>query len=218
MMSDCCSSFCSGTQQQFTAVVAERDLKRYRRKGPIPTTRLLRDGILAAGGGQSLLDIGAGIGALSLELLAHGFGRATLVEASPAYLVVARRAAAERGLEGSVEFCGGDFVDHASQLAPADVVVLDRVVCCYPAHQPLLEAALAHSYRLFAYSHPHDRWDVRLVVRVQNRVRGWTRRAFRTFVHSEAAMGALLSAHGFRRISRRKTFVWCADVYLRDAT
>jgi magnesium-protoporphyrin O-methyltransferase len=117
-----------------------------------------------------------------------------------------------------VEFCDGDLVDHASQLAPADAVVLDRVVCCYPAYQPLLQAALAHSQRLFAYSYPQDRWDVRLVVRIQNMIRGWTHRAFRTFVHSEAAMGALLTAQGFRRISRRKTFVWCADVYLRNAT
>ena len=216
-MSSCCSSFCTGAQEIFTAKVAEGDLLKYRRRGPNKTTRLLRDGVMATGGGESLIDIGGGIGALSSELLARGFRRGTLVDASPAYVSVARRAAAERGLAERLEIRDGDFVDHAPQLAPADAVVLDRVVCCYPAYAPLLEAALAHSRRVFAYAYPHDRWDVRLVVAGENQFRAWTRQAFRAFVHAEPAMSALIASRGFRRVSRRKTFVWSVDVYVRDA-
>ena len=215
-MSSCCSSFCSGAQEIFTAKVAEGDLRKYRRRGPNKTTRLLRDGVIAAGGGESLIDIGGGVGALSTELLAHGFRRGTLVDASPAYVTVARRAAAERGLAERLEFRDGDFVDHAPELAPADAVVLDRVVCCYPAYAPLLEAALAHSRRVFAYAYPHDRWDVRLVIAGENQFRAWTRQTFRAFVHPEPAMSALIASRGFRRVSRRKTFVWSADVYVRE--
>ena len=214
-MGSCCSSFCTGAQEMFDAKVAEGDLKKYRRRGPNKTTRLLRDGILAMGGGESLIDIGAGIGALSTELLAGGFRRSTLVDASPAYQAVARRATAERGLEGRIEFHEGDFVEHAPQLAPADAVVMDRVVCCYPAYEPLLEAALAHSGRLFGYAYPQDRWDVRFFLAGANQVQAWMRRAFRAYVHPERAMSALIAARGFRRVSRRKTFVWCADVYVR---
>ena len=71
-MSSCGSSFCCGAEQMFSAKVAEGDLKKYRRSGPNKTTRLLRDGIVAAGGGGSVIDIGGGIGALSTELLARG--------------------------------------------------------------------------------------------------------------------------------------------------
>ena len=215
-MGSCCSSFCTGAQETFDAKLAEGDLKKYRRRGPNKTTRLLRDGILAIGGGESLIDIGGGIGALSAELLARGFRRSTLVDASPAYQAVARRATRERGLDGRMEFHEGDFVEHAPQLAPADAVVMDRVVCCYPAYEALLDAALAHSRRLFAYAYPQDRWDVRLVIRGENWFQALTRRAFRSYVHPERAMSALIVSRGFRRVSRRKTFVWTADVYERS--
>lgn len=214
-MGSCCSSFCTGAQEMFSAKVAEGDLEKYRRRGPNKTTRLLRDGVLALGGGESVIDIGGGIGALSTELLARGFRRSTLVDASPAYQAVARRAAAERGLEARMEFHEGDFVERAPQLAAADAVVMDRVVCCYPAYEPLLEAALAHSSRLFGYAYPQDRWDVRFFLAGANQLQAWMRRAFRAYVHPERAMSALITARGFRLASRRKTFVWCADVYVR---
>jgi len=215
-MSCCGSGCCCGVNEMFTAKVAEGDLKKYRRRGPNKTTRLLRDGILAVGAGESLIDIGGGIGALSSELLANGFRRSMLVDASPAYQAVARRAAADRGLGERMEFHEGDFVEHAPRLAPADAVVMDRVVCCYPAYEALLDAALAHSRRVFAYAYPQDRWDVRLVVAGENGFQALTRRAFRAYVHSEPAMSALIASRGFRRVSRRKTFVWCADVYVRN--
>jgi magnesium-protoporphyrin O-methyltransferase len=202
--------------EQFTARLAESNRRRYERRGPNPTTRFLRDGVIAAGGGRSVLDIGAGIGALSLELLARGFTAATLVEASPAYAAAARKSAAERGLAGQVDLHTGDFVELASRLAPADAVVLDRVVCCYPAYGPLLEAAIACSRRLFGYSYPRERWDVRGVIGLENTVRRWTGGSFRAFVHPEAGMSAVLVARGFRRVSRRQSFAWCADVYARD--
>jgi len=215
-MSCCGSKFCTGAQQMFGARVAEDDLKSYRRKGPKPTTRLLRDQIVAAGGGGTLLDIGGGIGALSYELLARGFERTTIVDASSAYQAVAKRAAAEGGLEPRAEFREGDFVDHAPQIPPADVVMLDRVVCCYPEYRPLLEAAAARSRRVFAYAYPRERWAARLALGVENLIQKLTRTAFRAFVHPEAAMRAILERHGFRRMSRRTTFLWSADVYVRE--
>ena len=200
----------------FTAKVAEGDLRKYRRNGPNKTTRLLRDGIVAAGGGRTLLDIGGGVGALSQELLARGFERSTIVDASPAYQEVARRASAESGLESRMEFREGDFVEHAPQLGAADAVALDRVVCCYPEYRPLLESAASHGQRIFAYAYPRDRWYIRWVIAGENFFQSVMRRAFRAFVHPEPAMSAVLATHGFRRVSRRTTFIWCADVYVRD--
>lgn len=214
-MSSCCHSFCAATQRQFTAAVAERDLTLYRRRGPDPTTRLLRDAIMGAGSEGSVLDVGAGIGALSLELLAAGASRATAVEAASAYVAAAREEAGRRNVSDRFELHHGDFVSLAEDLAPADVVVMDRVVCCYPACQPLLETALRHSRRLFALSYPRDRWYVRAVVTLQNRARGLFRNPFRTFVHSAPMMEALIARHGFARMQRRQTMVWSVDLYVR---
>ena len=118
-MSGCCSGFCTSVPRQFDAKVAAGDLKRYLRKGPNPTTRLLRDGVLRAGGGQSLLDIGAGIGALSFELLGAGFGRSIAVDAAPAYVATARAEAGARGLGERLTVLEADFTRLAEPKASA---------------------------------------------------------------------------------------------------
>src|SRR6266511_3608045 len=109
----------------------------------------------------------------------------------------------------------GDFVSVAGDVMPADVVTMDRVVCCYPAYQPLLEAALRRSRRLLAFSYPRDRWYVRAAVGMQNLSRALFRSPFRGFVHSARAMEALLEQHGFVRLRRRETLKWSADLYVR---
>ncbi len=83
-MSSCCSSLCAANQRQFSDAIARRDLDRYRKQGPDPTTRLLRDAILEAGNGKTVLDVGSGICALSFELLTAGAERVTAVDAAPA--------------------------------------------------------------------------------------------------------------------------------------
>jgi magnesium-protoporphyrin O-methyltransferase len=216
-MSGCCSGSCGPISVQFDAKRAEADLRLYKRKGPNPTTQHLRDGIVRAGvgAGKAVLDVGAGIGAASFELLAAGFSTALTIDASPAYVVVARREAEARGLAARMTIIEGDFVTTAATLPTADTVVLDRAVCCYPHFRPLLEAALAHSGRLLAISYPRDRWYVRLVVAMENFRRAVRRNAFRVVVHSGAAMEELILLHGFQRASRTGTLQWCVDVYQR---
>ena len=74
-----------------------------------------------------MLDVGGGLGILSLELLDAGFSRAVVVDASSAYLAAASEEATRRGRSASTEFMHGDFLIVASKLAPSSVVTLDRV-------------------------------------------------------------------------------------------
>jgi SAM-dependent methyltransferase len=214
-VSSCCSSFWAANQGQFSDAIARRDLQRYRTRGPDSTTRLLRDAILKAGNGNTVLDVGAGVGALSFELLAMGAERVTAVEAAPAYLAAAREEATRRNLSARLKVVHGDFVAIAGDIMPADVVTMDRVVCCYPAYEPLLEAALQRCRRLLAFSYPRDLWHVRAAVAIQNLGRALFRNPFRGFVHSEPGMEALLEQHGFIRMQRRETLKWAADLYVR---
>jgi len=214
-MSSCCSSFFAANQGQFGDAVARRDLTRYRTRGPDETTRLLLDAVLKAGLGKTVLDVGAGIGALGFELLAAGVERVTAVEAAPAYVAAAREEAARRNVSDRLDLVHGDFVSVVEDVMPADVVTMDRVVCCYPAYQPLLEAALRRSRRLLAFSYPRDRWYVRAAVGIQNLARALFGNPFRGYVHSARAMDALLEAHGFSRTERRETLKWSADLYVR---
>jgi SAM-dependent methyltransferase len=215
-MKSCCDIFCSATERQFDERAAARDLRRYRRSGPDATTRLLRDGVRAqAPEASTLLDIGAGIGALTFELLDAGIQRAVAIDASTAYVAIGREEAARRGLATRVEWTQGDFVSVVDTLYPADVVTLDRVVCCYPFFRGLLAHASRLARRCLALTYPRGRLSVRLGMAAQNAVRALRGNAFRTFVHPPRAMEELVRAAGFRLVSRQKSFVWCADIYVR---
>jgi len=213
-----CCAFGDTADQHFNAEKVAKELAQYRRKGPGPTTRGLRDGLVSAGFRQgTLLDIGGGLGILSLELLDAGFSRAIVVDASSAYLTGASAEAARRGRSTSTEFVHGDFLAVAGQLAPANVVTLDRVVCCYPSYEPLLEHALHLAKAGFALSYPRDRWFVRLGIWLGNALRGRSGNPFRAFVHPPSEMIGIIEAAGFRLASRRRTPAWSSDVFVSTA-
>jgi SAM-dependent methyltransferase len=213
----CCSGpFHTTAERQFTTQKASKELHRYRRNKLVVTTRLLRDGIVRAGlNTGTLLDVGAGIGALTFELLDRGMRDAIIVEASPAYLAAGRDEAARRQRDGAVRSVAGDFLEVADTLPAANLVTLDRVVCCYPLYEPLLEATLSHAGNGFACSYPNDRWYVRAVMWLENARRA-RKNGFRTFVHPPSHMQAIVERAGFELASRQSTLVWTMDVFVRS--
>lgn len=211
----CCH--CEATELHFGESHAEEDLRRYRQSGPDKTTRLLLDGFTDLDlEGATLLDVGGGIGVIPHELLARGVKGGTLVDAASSYLKAAEAEAGRRGHRERVRFVHGDFVQLAAQLEEADLVTLDRVVCCYPDLEPLVAASAAKARRWYALSYPHDRWYVRL----GNSYKNWCRRRrandFRTYIHPEQRIHALLLAAGLERHFYRGTLTWRAAVYLRS--
>ena len=215
-MSACCSAFECAADRQFNDKKAAEELKRYRLKGPRPTTRLLRDGLVHAGiMSGTLLDIGSGIGSLTFGLLERGVTGAVAVDASSAFNAVARQEAERLGQADAVEFVHADFVSVSSELPTATLVTLDRVVCCYPSYEALLNAALTHAERCLALSYPRDVWYVRLGMMLENTQRRLKRNPFRTFVHPAGQMEELIRSAGFQLSTRRKTWMWSADVYAR---
>jgi magnesium-protoporphyrin O-methyltransferase len=212
---DCCAH-CVATSELFGPKVAESDLRRYRRKGPNPTTRLILEELRGQPlEGAQLLDVGGGIGVLGLELLAAGFGGVVEVDASPAYLAVAERQFAERGWAQRAVLLAGDFATLTKPPEAADVVALDRVVCCYPDFEALLKRAAGCTRRLLALSYPRDRWYVRWVIALENLWRRITRNSFRSFVHAPTRLAAVLESSALRRIARRGNATWVVDLYQR---
>jgi magnesium-protoporphyrin O-methyltransferase len=216
-MSGCCSEFSNVAGRQFDANKVADEIADYRKNGPGPTTRLLRDGLVQAGLVDGvLLDIGAGFGALTFELIERGSTRAIAVDASRSYLAAAAEEAARRGKTGIIEFVHGDFVDLAGTLPKADVVTLDRVVCCYPHVEPLLRGALAHATRALALSYPRGAWHARVVMGADNLKRRIKGNPFRTLVHSPDHMERMIGDAGFTLASRRRTWIWSIDVFTRE--
>jgi magnesium-protoporphyrin O-methyltransferase len=208
---------CKITNDQFNDETADADLKDYHRKGPAKHTRLILAAVRSLGlKDASLLDVGGGIGAIYHELFADSISRATHVDASSAYLNAARAETERRGNAGRVEFVHADFTDVAGTVPQADVVTLDRVVCCYPDYRGLLKAAAGRSRRALALAYPRDNWLSRAVVKVMNLTLRFMRDPFRVFVHPVAAMDALLNAEGLHRVSLSRLFVWEVALYQRS--
>src|SRR5262249_11388777 len=215
-MSACCSTYGNVAGAQFDEKIARRDLKNYRKKGPGPTAPLLRDMLVDTGAGDgTLVDLGCGTGGLTFELLERGIERATAVDASSAYLAAAAQEATRRDRLQTVEFRQGDFLDVSSTIPPANVVTMDRVICCYPAFESLLNEALRHAEHHFAYSYPRDRWYVRAAIAGENAVRRFKRNPFRAFVHPVARMTLMIEGAGFRLAARRQSWQWAAEVWVR---
>lgn len=213
----CCSPFECAANQQFNQKKVARELKRYRQKGPGPTTRLLVDGIARSAKIEgTLLDIGSGIGALTFALVERGASSAVAVDASAAYINAARDEATRRGHSDAIRFVHADFVVAASELPSASVVTLDRVVCCYPSCTHLLDAAVARAERCLAISYPRDVWYVRAAMAVENGQRRLTRNGFRTFVHPVAEIQDTIRRAGLTLSSRQESWIWSADVYVRS--
>lgn len=197
--------------------IAKRDRDSYHSKGPDRTTRMLLDMIEAnSEDGATVLDVGGGIGVIDHELLKTRASRAVLVEASPAYLEVAREEAREADLLDRMEIVAGDFVRHAGDIDAADIVTLDRVVCCFPDADALVSASAAHARKLYGLVLPRDRWYVRWALRLDN-VRWWLkRRAYRAHAHANARIDELAMARGLRPRSEAFTLLWRVVLYTRD--
>ena len=209
---------CDDFASIFDRGTAERDRDRYRRGGPDRSTRMLLDMIRPhVGHGSTIVDVGGGIGVIDHELLRIGAGHATLVEGSPAYIDVARQEARRANLLDRFEFVEGDFVRRAADLDPADIVTLDRVVCCYPDAEGLVGSSAALARRVYGLVLPRDRWFIRLSVRLVNIGFRLRRRGYRAYAHSNRSVDALVAARGLRPRSEASTFFWRIVVYERNA-
>jgi SAM-dependent methyltransferase len=200
----------------FDREVAEQDRDRYRRNGPDRTTRTLLDMIRTQDiRGATLLDVGGGVGVIARTLLHEGMAAATLIDGSPASLDVAREEAAAAGLLDRMTFVQGDFVTRADALPPAEVVTLDRVVCCYPDADALVARSADHATRLLGLVLPRDGWLIRLAIALNNLRFVVTRSPYRSFAYANARIDALAAGSGLAPVAEDRTLFWRVVLYRR---
>lgn len=203
----CCQ--CQGIEQMFDDRMARRQLRHYRRKGPAKATRRLLEAIAAGGiGGRTFIDVGGGVGAIQHDLMGRGAARGTSADASPAYLAVARTEAEARGYASRMRYVDGDFVERAGELEAADIVTLDRVVCCYPDMPAMLGAAASLARSSVGLIIPRGTRLMRFGVGVANLIQRLRRHPFRIYVHDPDEVEAVLAEHGMSRRYLRDGLVW----------
>lgn len=207
---------CQGVENTFDNSTAEGDLRDYRAHGPGKTTRLLIEALKGVGiDGATLLDIGGGVGVIQHELLKSGASSAIHVDASSAYLQAAREEAERQGHADRITFHHGDFVDLAPQLPQADIVTLEKVICCYPDMRALVGLSSARAGKLYGVVFPRDTWWIKIGGRVGNFFLWLQRSSFRIFVHPTQEVEAIIRANGLVRHFYHKTLLWQVIVYAR---
>ena len=191
-------------------------VRRYRRRGLEAVQRRLLEGLKAAGvAGDSVLEIGCGTGELQRQVLAAGAGSAVGIDVAGGMIERAQAAAAHAGLEQRTTFLVGDAVERAAELPPAAVVVLDKVLCCYPEIDTLLQMSLERTQRLYAVVVPRPHWLVAAVWRLAIAAFKLLRSSFHPFYHDWHRTAAAISAAGFHRIFSARTLAWEAWIFRR---
>ncbi|OGO38505.1 MAG: hypothetical protein A2W35_17280 [Chloroflexi bacterium RBG_16_57_11] len=207
---------CQGIEELFSQRYVAKELSRYRAKGPDRTTRMLIEAINEEDvDGLTLLDIGGGVGSIQHELFEAGVQEVTSVEASTAYLNAARAEAQVRGLAEHVSYHHGNFVDLAADIAPADIVTLDRVICCYHDMEKLVVLSAARARKLYGLVYPRDTWWMKIGLAFENLSFRLRRSPFRTYSHATKSVETILSSNGLKRRSYRQTLAWQVVVYSR---
>jgi magnesium-protoporphyrin O-methyltransferase len=203
----CCSS--NGCDEFFSERVARRDADRYRRAGIDDSARRVVEFVRGHGiEGSSVLEVGGGVGAIQVELLRAGAARAQNVELSPAYEPYAAELLRAAGVEGRVERRLLDFAARGNEVPPADVVVLHKVVCCYPDYEALVGAAAEHADSQLALTFPRESWWTKFGIGLVNLIERARRKTFRVYVHSPEAMIAVARSHGLEPTARHRGRLW----------
>ena len=211
----CCAAINEDTGRLFSRFAAWHRL-RFRLFGFERTQRQLLGGIRQAGiGGATLLEIGCGPGYLHRALLRLGAERATGVDLSAGMLEIARAGAVAEGLAERTDYLQGDFTQVADQVAEADVVILDKVICCYPDWLVLVERSLGKARRCYALTIPRDRALTRASIKAMR----WGLRGmgccYQPFVHDPEEIDGRIGASGFRLIDEARTPLWLTRTYTR---
>lgn len=193
----------------FTEREARRALAGYRRRGLGKLERQIVAHALESGvEGARVLEIGGGIGAIQAELLGDGAASGEVVELVAAYEQYARSLAEEKGLTGQTSFRVADVLADPETVAPADVVVLNRVVCCSPDGVELAVVAARLARRSLVLTFPRNTMLVRLGAGFLNGGCRLLRRSFRVFVHAPSDLVAAAETEGLRLANRGGNRLW----------
>ena len=206
-MSDCCTP--KGYRQIFSERSARAQARGYRRNGLDATSRRIVDLLKEQGvEGLTLLEVGGGIGAIQIELLKAGLARAVSVELTPTYEESAVELLREAGFEDRIERKVMDFVDAGAEIGDADIVVMNRVICCYPDMPRLAGAAADRARGILVVSFPKEQWWTRAVVWMTNAGMAITRREFRIFLHPMAQIIGTAERHGLKPSVEQPGLFW----------
>ncbi len=213
-MSDCCDPI--SYRRFFNSKEAERRLRRYRKKGLDKRAHAILEYLKTQEiDGADVLEVGGGVGDFQVEMLKAGVATATNIELSQAYEAAATGLAADEGLSDRMARRFGDFVEIQSEVGPAEIVILNRVICCYPFMDRMMTAATGKTVRFLALVYPRQKWFTKLAIRLGNGFCALRGVAFRAFVHPVVEIERIATGSGMVAKHKSNDFIWQGVVFER---
>ena len=196
---------------------ARRYAKRFRTKGLDRAQRIILNQLLAVGiEGGSVLEVGCGVGGLHISLLMNGAGSATGVDLSEGMINEAKQLSNEFGVADKVNYLCGDLVSTDGEAKAADIVVLDKVLCCYVDPKTLIKRSTSKTNWLYAVSYPRGALLARIGFVTLQSLGTWLRWSFHPFYHEPLSLIAAIKREGFLEIGSGATLIWQVKLFRRD--
>ena len=132
-----------------------RFCKDYEESGISKSSKILLDQLSDYGfEGKNLLDLGCGIGSFSVRALQRVVVSSVGFDLSTEMISMACRLSDKSGLNDRVSFNRGDA--SKVNLPPSEIVVLDKVMCCYPDIKELLCNSSGAAIEYYAFIIPRS--------------------------------------------------------------
>lgn len=190
---------------------------RYKNNGLSRSSKLLLKLIIDGNvQDKAVLDLGCGAGGLSLELLKQGAQSAVGFDLSPRMIVASTELAQAFGFETRAKFQEGNAA--TAELPRSDIVVMDKVLCCYSEWRPLLKNALEASNIMLGFIVPRDEGVTKLPFRIALRIANYfqkRRGGVLFYLHPLGTVDKTLRDSGFKRLRKQGSRFWLVFLYSR---
>ncbi len=213
-MSCCCPHSKSGGR--IFSFFARSYRRRFSKNGFEPSQVQLVAGLEQAGfANATLLEVGSGVGYMHQVLLEQGAKSAVGIDLAPDMLKEAQQWANEKGLADRVQYIQGDFIKLLDQVEPAEVTILDKVVCCYPHAELLINSSMAKTKCVYALTYPRSRWFIKVAIKIMAIGLKLIGSDFRAFVHDPDDIECWITEAGFKKTYQAQTFIWLTQIYTK---
>ena len=137
------------------------------------------------------------------------------VDASNGYLEVVKSHAVENDYMDKAQFQYGDFVEKANEINMYDFVTLDKVVCCYPDYESLLDQALKKCENTIALIFPIGGPIPKIFVQIEKIYFYLKKISFGTYIHSPRDIEKFIVSKGFKTVHKKISFPWHVQIYTK---
>ncbi len=209
----CCCPH-SRSAGKFFSLFAKSYRRRFNKKGFEASQQQLVNGLSKIKyNNKSLLEIGCGVGYLHQNLLERGAKSAIGIELADKMLSEAKDWARQRGLTEKTSYIEGDFIELVETIPTVEIVIMDKVVCCYPDADALIHRSLEKCRDSIALTYPRNVWYTRLGTEIAAIIMKLLGSSFRPYVHDPMQIELWIIEQGFNKIIQEQTTLWLTQVY-----